>query len=375
MDAAARRVGSRAATGSGRGSGRASGPSPARRRRTRKASFPSWSYRLGEHALAAALLALGGLVVLGRVADSGEPWLFAAGLVGVALGSALLIVPLERLRQRASKASRHALNGGIVCVLGLIVWQEHPAAALHALRELLAGERATQVRVIQHQVYAAYRRMDLDAQRKILERADVFAPTIEQAARAFVVDPELMLGIAAAESSFYPRDSRDGGKGLFQITSVPPAAAAAARDKLGVAALDPWNQRHNAYVAAATFDLYHKQMKGDLFLTLLAYNIGPHNGGLRTIMDAYGARNFAQVQPYLQALPREYPIRVLSSALSYRVWRQMHRLPRFEDGTVAREIQALGIPGLDDEQLAYEPAEGAAVRAEPARAQRATPPR
>ena len=293
-------------------------------------------------------------MALGRLAEDGEPWRFALGIAGVALGSALLIVPLERLRQRASRGWRHALNAALLGATAIVVWQGHPASALHALRELLAGERATQVRVIRHQIYAAYRRMDLDGQRKILERAEVFAPTIEQAALAFGIDPELMVGIAASESSFYPRDSRDGGKGLFQITAVPAAASAAAREKLGVAALDQWNQRHNAYVAAATLDLYGKQMKGDLFLTLLAYNIGPQNGGLRTIMDTYGARNFAQVQPYLQALPRDYPIRVLSSALSYRVWRKMGRLPRFEEGTSAREIQRLGVPGLDDGGLAFE---------------------
>jgi soluble lytic murein transglycosylase-like protein len=315
-------------------------------------------YRLGEHALAAALLAAAGLAVLGRVALGGEPWLFVVALAAVAVASAVAIVPLDRLRRRARPAWRHALNVLLLVLLGATVWQARAGWALHALRDLFAGERATQVRVVRHQVYAAYRRMDLAGQRKILERAEVFAPTIEQAAAAFGVDAELMMGIAAAESSFYPRDSRDGGKGLFQITAVPPAAGTAARQKLGVETLDPWNQRHNAYVAAATLDLYRKQMKGDLFLTLLAYNIGPHNGGLRTIMDAYGARNFAQVQPYLQALPRDYPIRVLSSALSYRVWRRLGRLPRFEEGTTARDVQAIGIPGLEDgAQLAYEASE------------------
>ncbi|MEW6272570.1 MAG: transglycosylase SLT domain-containing protein [Thermodesulfobacteriota bacterium] len=334
-----------------------------RRRRRKRSAFPPLSYRIGEHALTAALAAAAGLAILGRVALGGAPWAFAAALAGVMLVGAAAILPLDRLRRRASPSWRHALNVALLALLAITVWHSRPGWALYALRELLAGERATQVRVVQHQVFAAYRRMDLDAQRKILERAEVYAPTIEQAAAAFAVDPELMMGIAAAESSFYPRDSRDGGKGLFQITSVPAAAVAAARDKLGVKSLDPWNQRHNAYVAAATLDLYRKQMRGDLFLTLLAYNIGPHNGGLRTIMDAYGARNFAQVQPYLQTLPRDYPIRVLSSALAYRVWRRLRRLPRFEEGTAAREIQSLGIPGLEDAlQPALETAEASAAR-------------
>lgn len=307
-----------------------------------------------EHTLTATLLAVLGMIVLGRLAEEGDALSLALGLAGVALGSGFAVVPLERVRQRMGAPGRHALNGILVAGIAASLWYGHPGAALHALRDLLAGERATQVRVIQHQVYAAYRRMDLDAQRKILERAEVYAPTIERAAQTFGIDAELMVGIAAAESSFYPRDSRDGGKGLFQITAVPDAASAAAREKLGVTSLDPLNQRHNAYVAAATLALYQKQMDGDLFLTLLAYNIGPRNGGLRTIMQTYGARNFAQVQPYLQALPRDYPIRVLSSALSYRIWKRMGRLPRFDGDGVARDVQSLGIPGLDEARLAYE---------------------
>jgi hypothetical protein len=48
-------------------------------------------------------------------------------------------------------------------------------------------------------------------------------------------------------------------------------------------------------------------MHGDLFLGLLAYNIGPRNGGLRAIMTQYGAHDFVTIQPYLQLLPRDYP--------------------------------------------------------------------
>src|SRR5581483_5047676 len=49
-------------------------------------------------------------------------------------------------------------------------------------------------------------------------------PTVHEAAAAFAVDPEVLMGVGAAESAFYPRDSPDGGRGLFQITA-PPAAA------------------------------------------------------------------------------------------------------------------------------------------------------
>jgi len=52
------------------------------------------------------------------------------------------------------------------------------------------------------------------------------------------------------------------------------------------------------------------------------------------------------IQPYLQQLPRDYPIRVLSGALAYRLWRRDGHLPRYEEGDNAEHIQAVGIPGL-----------------------------
>ncbi|MEO2166611.1 MAG: transglycosylase SLT domain-containing protein, partial [bacterium] len=178
--------------------------------------------------------------------------------------------------------------------------------------------------------------------------ADAAEAAVHEAAAAFGEDPELLMGVAATESSFHPRPSRDGGRGLFQITAVPKAAEAAARAKVGVDRLDPVNQRHNAFLAAATLAQYREQMAGDLFLTLLAYNIGPHNGGLAFVMEKYGASNFAQAQPYLKELPRDYPVRVLAAALAYRVWRRDGELPRYEESERAAEIQALGIPGLDE---------------------------
>jgi soluble lytic murein transglycosylase-like protein len=324
--------------------GRARGP----RRRSQRTRI-SFSYRALELFLVGGLLATVWLALLGWLAGSGQAWVLTAGVGGIAIASALLILPLERLRARASRGVRHLLNLGVLAALLFLVWRVPLGDALDSLNELVASERATEVRVIRHQVYAAYRRMNLEAERKVLERAEVFAPTIEAAARAFEVDPELLVGIAAAESSFYPRDSRDGGRGLFQITAVPPAALAAARRALGGVEIDALNQRHNAFLAAATLATYREQMHGDLFLTLLAYNIGPRNGGLETAMKQYGARNFAQVQPYLQNAPRDYPVRVLAGALAYRVWLKLHALPRFEEADAARQIQRLGIPGLDSE--------------------------
>jgi hypothetical protein len=214
------------------------------------------------------------------------------------------------------------------------------------LRTLVGGTAEAERQAIAHQVYATYRRSDLDDVLRVLERSRVYEPTVREAAEAFAVDPEVLMGVAATESSFYPRDSGDGGHGLFQLTAVPKGAEAAARRKLGVRALDPLNQRHNAFVAAATLHRYLAEMGGDLFLGLLAYNIGPRNGGLRSIMRQYGARDFVTIQPYLQHLPRDYPIRVLSAALGYRIWHLEGRLPRYEEGSNASHIQEIGIPGL-----------------------------
>jgi len=160
------------------------------------------------------------------------------------------------------------------------------------------------------------------------------------------VDPEIMIGVGATESSFYPRDSKDGGYGLFQITSPPRAAIDQVRKHFRVGQLDKLNQRHNTWLAAASLRHYLREMGGDLFLGLLAYNIGPRNGGLLSIMNQYGAKDFITIQPYLRNLPRDYPIRVLTSALAFRLWQHEGKLPHYEEGDWATRIQEIGIPGL-----------------------------
>ncbi|HUI25202.1 MAG TPA: transglycosylase SLT domain-containing protein [Candidatus Kryptonia bacterium] len=220
---------------------------------------------------------------------------------------------------------------------------------LASLRMLVGGPAAAERTAIAHQVYAAYRRADATELQRMLNRLGRFEPVIREAATAFGVDPEVLIGIGAAESSYSPRDSADGGRGLFQITVPPATIVQVVQERLATDRLDSHDPRHNAFLAAATLRTYLDQMNGDLFLGLLAYNIGPHNGGLRAIMQQYGARDFVTIQPYLQHLPRDYPIRVLSAALAYRVWRVEGRLPHYEEGDNAARIQRIGIPGLVDE--------------------------
>ncbi len=219
-------------------------------------------------------------------------------------------------------------------------------ADVRSLRTLVGGMAEAERTAVAHQVFAAYRRADLGGLERMLERTRVYESTVHEAAAAFGVDPEVLVGVGAAESAFDPRDSADGGQGLFQITAPPAAAVQAARNRLAVDRLDPRNQRHNAFLGAATFRRYLDEMHGDLFLGLLAYNIGPRNGGLRAIMRQYGARDFVTIQPYLQHLPRDYPIRVLSAALAYRVWRREGRLLPYAQADNAMRIQRIGIPGL-----------------------------
>jgi soluble lytic murein transglycosylase-like protein len=270
-------------------------------------------------------------------------------VLGLALVTALLLrgwMGLRRWLRRYVAWSPAVLAVSLAAATGWFATRPEFQHEVTSLRTLVGGQAEAERVAIGHQVYAAYRRSDLVQLELVLDRARVYDQTVREAAAAFDVDPEVLMGVGAAESAFYPRDSRDGGRGLFQITVPPKVAVMLVQKRLGLKSLDPLNQRHNAYVAAATLKHYLAEMRGDLFLGLLAYNIGPRNGGLRSIMQQYGARDFVTIQPYLQHLPRDYPIRVLSAALAYRLWRTEGKLPRYEDGDNARRVQSVGIPGL-----------------------------
>jgi len=305
---------------------------------------------LGSAALAGTVAALGWLA---DVLAGAAGWLhlvgFATAVLGLGVLTAALLTGWLALRLRLARWTPAAPATAAIVVAGVASWlASGPGfqADVASLRTLVGGRGETQRETIAHQVYAAYRRADLAALLRVLERARVYEPTVVEAAAAFDVDPEVLMGVAAAESAFYPRDSADGGRGLFQITAAPADAVTEVKRRLRVEQIDPLNQRHNAFLAAATLRRYLDEMHGDPFLGLLAYNIGPRNGGLRAIMEQYGARDFVTIQPYLHTLPRDYPIRVLSAALAYRLWHTEGRLPRYEDGTNAAHIQSVGIPGL-----------------------------
>ncbi|SDX29943.1 lytic transglycosylase domain-containing protein [Nitrosomonas oligotropha] len=274
---------------------------------------------------------------------------FTAGVLVLILAASVFLLSWWKLRQwlrRYSEFFMPVLSLSLALLTGWLVTHDQFSLAYGNFRTLVGGKEEAGRVTISHQVYAAYRRHDSAQLQKMVNRSQEYRQAIEDAARSFDIDAHLLHGIAATESSFIPRDSHDGGRGLFQITRVPEAVITQARRRLNVEKIVLDNPRHNAFVAAATFKHYLAEMKDDLFLGLLAYNIGPANGGLRFIMQQYGATDFTTIQPYLQTLPRDYPIRVLAYSLAFRLWHQEGRLLAYEEGNNAIRIQRIGIPGL-----------------------------
>lgn len=348
-------------------------PKPARRQVTIKSSKPRKAVRKRQTTLAfwsrknLLLLSLEGLgltisallgtiLTLGSSANSFSGLSFFANLLPFAAGIALWVIMAASLFvlwincRSWLKDKIHMLPALLALSLGLgltwFVFHDGYAQVFTHFRSLVGGKQQAARTTLAHQVYAAYRRYDQADLQKMLQRAEVFDRDIQQAAQTFAVDVYLLHGIAAAESSFIPRTSHDGGQGLFQITAVPKFILQQASQALAVAKLDLANTRHNAFIAAATLKHYLAEMNDDLFLGLLAYNIGPRNGGLRFIMQQYGASDFVSMQPYLQQLPRDYPIRVLSYALAFKLWQQDGKLLAYQEGDNAIRIQRLGIPGM-----------------------------
>ncbi len=275
---------------------------------------------------------------------------FATGILGIVLIVSILLIGWNRMRRwsqlRQMPYFAPTLAVGLALASAWSVTHDRFTIAYGNFRTLIGGKEEAARVTIAHQVYAAYRRHNPAQLQIMISRAQPYRTDIEAAARAFGIDAHLLHGIAATESSFLPRDSHDGGKGLFQITRVPEFIITQAIRRLNTARIVLDIPRHNAFVAAATFKHYMAEMKNDLFLGLLAYNIGPANGGLRFIMQQYGASDFTTIQPYLQTLPRDYPIRVLTYALAFRLWHLEGRLPAYEEGSNALSIQRIGIPGL-----------------------------
>ena len=274
---------------------------------------------------------------------------FAIGVLALIVATTGLLIGWWKLRKWSQirvPLLPPVISICLALVIGWFSMQDEFVQARGHFRTLVGGKQEAGRVTLAHQVYAAYRRYDSAQLQLLVQRAQEYDPVIKEAAKEFDLDPNLLQGVAATESSFLPRDSADGGRGLFQITQVPKVVVEQAGKHLSERQLSLQNPRHNAFLAAATLKYYLAQMNDDLFLGLLAYNIGPANGGLQFIMQQYGATDFVTIQPYLQVLPRDYPIRVLTYSLAFRLWQKDGKLLAYEEGKNALHIQHIGIPGL-----------------------------
>lgn len=275
---------------------------------------------------------------------------FAGGVFAFILLLTLLLIGWHKLRRWLRDRWSPFLAPAIVVLIAtLVVWLVPPGYFTQAFgyyRTLVGGKEEASRVTLAHQVYAAYRRLGTAQLETMVQRSEPYGEAIAEAAAACAVDPDLLMGLAATESSFMPRKSEDGGHGLFQITQAPAAAVEAVSSRFPAESRALTNPRYNAALGAATLRHYLTEMKNDLFLGLLAYNIGPANGGLKFIMQQYGVTDFITIQPYLLQLPRDYPIRVLSYALAFRIHRREGKLLAYEEGKNALRIQSMGIPGL-----------------------------
>ncbi len=273
---------------------------------------------------------------------------FAGGILALIAFASLSLSGWKRLR-RWLQARSPRLPATIMLGTTILVWifmpQGYFTQAYGSYRTLVGGKEEAGRVVLAHQVYAAYRRLDIAPLEKMISRAEQYDKSIEDAADTYAIDLHLLKGLAAAESSYLPRKSSDGGHGLFQITSIPTAVTDDVDKLFPPARREKNDARYNAFLGAATLRYYLRQMNNDLFLGLLAYNIGPANGGLRFIMEQYGVTDFTTIQPYLLRLPRDYPIRVLAYALAFRIDHKKGRLLAYAEGKNALTIQAMGIPG------------------------------
>lgn len=94
-----------------------------------------------------------------------------------------------------------------------------------------------------------------------------FSDTVREAARATHLDPALLHAVIAAESGHHPEAvSPRGARGLMQLM---PATAR----HLGVT--DPHDPTQNIHAGARYLRALKEMFRGDLGLTLAAYNAGP----------------------------------------------------------------------------------------------------
>jgi len=121
-------------------------------------------------------------------------------------------------------------------------------------------------------------------------RIDVpFSGLIAEAARAYGVDPRLIVAVARRESRFNPNAvSRVGACGLMQLM---PATARL----LGIS--DIFDVRQNVFGGAQYLRMLLDSYHGDLNLTLAAYNAGP-----AAVQKYKGVPPFRETRAYVASI-------------------------------------------------------------------------
>jgi soluble lytic murein transglycosylase-like protein len=120
-----------------------------------------------------------------------------------------------------------------------------------------------------------------------------FGELIRKAAERYDVDPDLVFSVVAAESNFNPRAvSRRNARGLMQL--LPETAR-----RFGVK--DIYDPEQNINAGTRFLRDLLKQYRGDLALTLAAYNAGPR------AVDRYGrVPPYNETIAYVRAIRKTY---------------------------------------------------------------------
>jgi hypothetical protein len=123
-----------------------------------------------------------------------------------------------------------------------------------------------------------------------------FGELIETAAKKYGVDSDLVYSVIAAESGFKPQAiSRRGARGLMQL--LPSTAS-----RLGVK--DIFDPAQNIDAGTRYLRDLLALYRGDLVLTLAAYNAGPG------AVQRYGrVPPYNETQSYVQAIRKTYALR------------------------------------------------------------------
>lgn len=119
------------------------------------------------------------------------------------------------------------------------------------------------------------------------------APVFREAAEKYGVDPRLVVAVARRESAFDDRAvSPVGARGVMQL--MPSTA-----EYLGVA--DSFDARANVFAGTRYLRQLLDTFRGDLDLTLAAYNAGPG-----AVQKYRGVPPYRETQQYVRAIRAEY---------------------------------------------------------------------